>query len=148
MPELIPVITLWQPWASLIFTGDKKHETRGFPFPGKHAGRRIAIHSALKMPKEISVGLHLLCESNWGADEAWREQLPRGYLLGTVELVRSHRTEEVTPDPVDRICGNWEPGRFAWELRDPRPLADPLTATGKQGWWSVESIVLGAGHAD
>jgi hypothetical protein len=146
MPDLfgdgfarLPVITLWQPWASLIFTGDKKHETRAFPFPAKYAGRRIAIHAAKALPLVIPMGVHLLCEREWGANSAWREAVPRGAILGTVRLVHAISTEAGTPDSVDRICGDWSDGRYAWLLTDRYRLPDPLPARGKQGWWSIET---------
>lgn len=142
--DLLPVITLWQPWASLCFTRDKRHETRGFAAPAKYIGRRIVIHSAVRVVRddEISPALHLLLERNWGAGGAWRDVLPFGCLLGTFDLVASYRTEDVSPDLVDRICGNWSPGRFAWELANPIALRDPLTATGRQGWWSVDARLM------
>jgi hypothetical protein len=140
--ERMPVITLWQPWASLIFTGDKKHETRAFPFPAKYAGRRVAIHAAKALPVVIPMGLHLLCEHEWGANSAWREQAPRGAILGTVRLIHAVSTDHATPDAVDRVCGDWSLGRFAWLLADKYRLPDPLPVKGKQGWWSIEAAVL------
>jgi hypothetical protein len=138
----LPVITLWQPWASLIFTGDKKHETRAFPFPAKYAGRRIAIHAAKALPSVISMGLHLLCELEFGSNSAWREELPRGAILGTVRLVHAVSTDTANPDRIDCICGDWSPGRYAWLLADPYRLPDPLDARGKQGWWSIDADAL------
>lgn len=40
--------TIWQPWATLIASGAKPFETRGYPPPQKLIGERIAIHAAKK----------------------------------------------------------------------------------------------------
>ncbi|MDR3438990.1 hypothetical protein [Telmatospirillum sp.] len=42
----LPAITIWQPYASLIATGAKIYETRDYPPPAHHIGKRIAIHAA------------------------------------------------------------------------------------------------------
>lgn len=142
--DTVPVITLWQPWASLIFTRDKRHETRGFPFPAKYAGRTIAIHAAKAIPSVIPMGVELLCEREFGAGGRWREELPRGAILGTARLVHAISTDQADPDPIDRMCGDWSPGRYAWLLDDVRRLRDPIDARGKQGWWSIAAETLRA----
>lgn len=141
---MVPAISLWQPWASLIFTGDKLHETRAYPPPAKHLGQRVAIHAAKRMPHDddLTVGLQLLLERNWGAQGAWRDQLPRGVLLGTAVLVEAIRTDHRHPGPVDLVCGDWSYGRWAWQLGDVQPLAQPVPWTGKQGWFAVPAEVL------
>ena len=141
---MIPTISLWQPWASLIFTGDKLHETRGYPPPAKYLGQRIGIHAARRhpTPAEMPMGLHLLCEREWGAQAAWRSSLPRGALLGTVLLVKATRTDAMVPGPVDRVAGDWSHGRWAWELADVRQLPAPVPWKGKQGWFCVPEEVM------
>lgn len=140
--ETVPVITLWQPWASLIFTGDKKHETRGFKFPAKYAGQTVAIHAAKKDAPRLPLGLALLCVQNWG--HFFRRELPMGAVLGTVTLVEAIPTDGADPGVVDRICGDWSPGRFAWLLDDVHALPAPIPAKGKQGWWKIASAALRA----
>ncbi len=129
-------ISLWQPWASLIFTGDKKHETRSFRPPEKVLGHRIAIHAAQRIVPPPSVGLGLICEREFGVD-GWRD-LPRGVILGTVRLLEAYPTERGQPDVVDRLCGDWTPGRFAWWFDRPERLAQPIPWKGRQGWFEVE----------
>lgn len=134
-----PAITLWQPWASLIFSGDKVHETRSFPVPDRLLGERVAIHAAKRAGTDDEVGyvLDRLCRERFGND--WRETLPRGVVLGTVRIARSYEIDPtVVPAPTDRIAGNWTPGRWAWELDSIEALSEPIEATGRQGWWSVD----------
>lgn len=35
------------------------------------------------------------------------------------------------------MWGNYQPGRWAWEMLDVRPLVEPIPAKGRQGWWRV-----------
>lgn len=144
LAERLPVISLWQPWASLIFTGDKKHETRAYRPPAKYIGRRIAIHAAKKAVQTLTLGLELLCEREFGSRGVW--SLPRGAIIGTARLVQAYETDEpfVNTDQIDRICGDWSPGRFAWLLKDVEKLDAPLPAKGKQGWWQIDAAALRA----
>lgn len=144
VPIILPAISLWQPWASLIFTGDKLHETRAYPPPAKHLGQRIAIHAARRLPTEdeVKLGLHLLCEHNWGARSAWRTTLPRGVILGTALLVEAIKTDHRQPGPVDLVAGDWSRGRWAWQLGDVQALREPVPWKGKQGWFAVPESAL------
>lgn len=142
-PDRMPVISLWQPWASLIFTGDKLHETRAYKPPAKYIGQRIAIHAA-KSCGPVTVGLHELCSREWG--HTWACKIPRGAIIGTARLVQAYETDEpfVNTSRIDRMCGDWSPGRYAWLLKDVEALPEPLPAKGKQGWWSVDAASLRA----
>ena len=76
---------------------------------------------------------------SWSPDEAeWIKRkigtsvpLPKdlvfGAIVGTVELY----------DVVTDSHNPWAiPGLYHWLLRDPRPLARPIPARGRQGWWT------------
>lgn len=133
----LPIISLWQPWASLIFEGAKKHETRGFRPPLKYVGGYIGIHATAKFPplKNISEELHELCMDIWGC--GYNFTLPQGAILGTVILSGGVKTEECLPTSnADRIAGDWSPGRYAWPLSEAEKFAEPIQAKGKQGWWA------------
>lgn len=135
----IRVISLWQPYASLIFTRRlKRHETRGWPCPPKVIGQRVAIHAALKKPSrafgETDIGQ--LCAREFGAD--WRDTLPYGAIVGSVTIAACYPTSRGAETEADYLAGNWDEGRFAWKLTDPIKLAEPCRAVGRQGWWSTE----------
>ena len=138
----IPVISLWQPYASLIFTkapGEdcyiKRHETRKRAPPLKYVGGYIGIQATAKFPplKKISKELHELCMEVWGC--GYNYTLPQGALLGFVRLSGGIPTEEARPaSDDDRTAGDWRPGRFAWPLSDVTPCEVPLPMKGNQGW--------------
>jgi activating signal cointegrator 1 len=141
----LPIISLWQPWASLIFERIKRHETRGRPAPLKHTGGIIGIHATAKFPplKTISEPLHELCMDVWGC--GYNETLPQGVILGTVKLLGWASTNECTPmDEEDRVSGDWSPGRFAWLLDEITKFDAPIPAKGKQGWWRHECAARSA----
>lgn len=133
---IIPVLSLWQPYATLVFRKIKKHETRSRAIPDKHVGATIGIHSTAKFPPhdKLSEELHELCMSEFGCGYNW--SLPCGYILGTVRIGASLPTNTASPaDDDDRICGDWKPGRFAMLLTEAELLPVTLAAKGHQGWW-------------
>lgn len=136
---IIPVISLWQPWATLIFRGRKKHETRSKQPPLKYVGGFIGIAATATFPplKHISEELHELCMDEFGCN--YNHSLPRGAVLGMVRLSGGVPTTEREPaDDDDRICGDWRPGRYAWPLCDITAEPTPLPAKGHQGWWTFD----------
>lgn len=140
MSVIVPVITLWQPYASLAIARVKIHETRSFAPPAKHVGKRIGIHAAQRfLPLRLtSPELHELCIDTFGC--SYNYTLPRGMILGTVVLGAGISTEVAQPhDDDDRIAGDWSPCRYAWPLSDVHELRDYRPAKGKQGWWSYDT---------
>jgi hypothetical protein len=140
-PTLVPCLTLWQPYASLIFTRPpaKQFETRGFRYPAYMEGGRLAIHSALRPLSQcgVSSGLDALCREIFGPEYA--RTLPRGVLLGTVRLGASAPVEEYRDDISDEdwLAGDWTDGRYCWPLFDQDALDPPRPMRGKQGWSKV-----------
>lgn len=137
------VISLWQPYASLIMARRKKFETRHWAFPEHLTGETIAIHAAAKaIPKDgYGSWVDEICANTFGSD--YRTTLPRGAILGTVKLVECWRTQDAMVGGervhgMEYAVGNWEPGRYAWELGEINKFDTPVPAKGKQGWWSWE----------
>jgi len=38
---------------------------------------------------------------------------------------------------IERLTGFWQPGNYAWELTDIKPLPKPIPARGLPGLWEV-----------
>ena len=133
-----PMICLWQPWASLIFEGIKKHETRGAHPTLPHVGVPVAIAATAKFPplKNISEELHEICMDVWGC--GYNFALPQGCVLGTVIFGERTLVESTSRTRDDNICGNWTPGRFAWPILDFCKFETPIPVKGKQGWGRVD----------
>ncbi|MDP3703221.1 MAG: hypothetical protein Q8R78_02410 [Candidatus Omnitrophota bacterium] len=43
----------------------------------------------------------------------------------------------INPTQKERAFGDYSPGRWAWELKNPRRLAAPIPCRGRQGMWDV-----------
>lgn len=135
------MISLWQPFASLIFTVPalKTFETRSFAFPKNLTGERIAIHATAKAtpPDGISTELDDLCKATFGSD--YLNTLPRSAILGMVGLVEAIQIDDETRcNPINYICGDWTPGRYAWRLERPTLFPMPIPQKGKQGWKELD----------
>lgn len=83
------VLTIWQPWASLIACGAKRYETRSWAT--KYRGQ-IAIHAAMKDPCKLSLlDKKALERVVWEEIDAGRCPgwclMPRGAVIATAELV-------------------------------------------------------------
>lgn len=142
----LPAISLWQPWASLCFTPRhadfrmvKVHETRHWPAPPRVIGQRVLIHAAQKRCRFEADEISELCERAFPMGADYPTELPYGAYVGSALLAGSNLMPVAQPaHDDDEIAGNWEPGRFAWLLDEPRALKEPIPAKGRQGWWTAE----------
>ncbi len=131
-------ITIWQPYASLIEDGLKKYETRSWRT--NYRGP-LLIHSGLRpmrwiMKHSNEEALDVAIE-RFGMEQLI--ELPVGRTVCVVDLVDCIR---MTPefiarqDPKELAVGDWQPGRYAWKLANPRPV-EKVEILGKQGLWDA-----------
>ena len=144
MKASYPAISLWQPFASLLFVpGGKVHETRHWPAPKRLITRTVAIHAA-KTDKGIKDMSPSLSELTYRLFPPATRPLPRGELIGTATLTCSFQIGTQWFDqggPVsdeDELCGDWTSGRYAWRLDNRVAFPEPIPTRGQQGWWTVE----------
>ena len=140
----IKAITLWGPWAQLIPLDIKHYETRSWAT--KYRGP-LAIHAAKKLvPIKESFGLltteHIYIREQLRLSR-YREYpvLPTGAIVATCNLIDCIEIAAsfiLELSPIEKACGNYTLGRYAWILEDVSPLASPVPATGKQGLWNWE----------
>jgi len=137
------VISIWQPYASLLVHRHKLFETRSWAAPKSLIGQRIGIAAT----KIISPEQRALCQNPefqqvyaaTGLEQL--EQLPLGCIVGSAVLNSCEvMTEDFIEDVTDeeQLFGVWEPGRYAWRMRDPVAFQIPLLARGQQGIWSFD----------
>jgi activating signal cointegrator 1 len=123
-------LTVWQPWASLIASGEKQYETRGWET--KYRGP-LAIHAGLgDMTKE-------LYECNSFYRDALRGSsapaLPSGAVLCIVNLVECLPVDSLSLSQKELAFGDYSSGRFAWKLEVVERFEKPIPASGKHGLW-------------
>ena len=137
---MMPIVTLWQPWASLVAIGIKLFETRSWPVPETMIGQRVGVHAAARAPR--------IGECPPDVSWSWVQSLPRGVVVAFVRIVGCWRVTAIDGDtavcvsrsgeqrrlPVD-LLGDWRPGRWIWELADIEPADPPIPATGRQRFW-------------
>ncbi|MCX4799898.1 hypothetical protein OG497_39340 [Streptomyces sp. NBC_01242] len=113
-------ITIRQPWATCILTGDKTIENR--PSPGWPRGLYL-LHAGLAAVERTALRLPLVATTIRG------RQLERGAVIGVARLADVH--------PDDGPCTPWaEPGRFHLLFTDVQELALPIPIqAGALGPW-------------
>lgn len=148
-PMPLFVITLRQPWASLIFI---KHARPGFfakmwetrSWKTKYRGP-LMIHSSSKWaPEDLA-----LCET-----PPFRKYvpninlLPLGRIIGCVDLTKIMHTsdwmdkrvydDKIHPDEI--YFGNYEPGRYAWKLENPILCESLIECPGALSIWQYDPL--------
>lgn len=135
------IISVWQPWASLLIHRHKLFETRGWPAPPSVVGQTIGIAATKNIKPEQIAAYEDPDFQQFYSETGLPElmDLPRGSILGTVQLHSCEvMTEEFMEDVTEeeKMFGWWIPGRYAWRVREPKPFKYPVIARGAQGLWS------------
>jgi hypothetical protein len=165
----VKVLTLTQPWATLVAIGAKHIETRSWETLYRGP---LAIHAAAGYGKGGRRGhkelcgaepfcsvLNTACERHYRPWSGLREIvehpfMPLGAIVATCELVDcvqvlyewprnqlvSQRSRHILTDQ-ERAFGDYTPGRFAWLLASVRPLPTPIPAKGALGLWTWDGAL-------
>lgn len=129
------VISLLEPWASLIKEKVKYIETRSWPT--KYRGELYIHASKKKFTKknyiEYKEQLNLLNDTNF----------KYGYIIAKCKLVdcrymNEDLIQEVKKNHNEYICGHYDIGRYAWILENIEILETPIQAKGKLGIWNYK----------
>jgi hypothetical protein len=160
-PGTWKVLSLTQPWATLVALGAKRIETRSWATSYRGP---LLIHAAKGLgPVGGPMGLVTLCVKSPFVDVLTEcgitlPELPRGAIVAACELQSIARVEHYQPQPDDADqwsgsflnfgnCGEMLPGdpelsfgdytigRYAWKLTDIRALPEPIPARGMPGLW-------------
>lgn len=127
------VISLLEPWGSLIKENVKNIETRSWKT--KYRGE-LYIHTSKrqltkKNLEDYQEHLSLLKDTDF----------KYGYIIAKCKLVDCvYMTEEfiknVEKNHNEYISGEYAIGRYAWIFEDIEPLTNPIPAKGKLGIWN------------
>jgi len=135
--ETMDAITLWQPWATLTVTGEKRIETRSW---NTNFRGRVAMHAAKSDHSGILLHIPMgELEYFQKAGVCGMPEPPRGVIVGTIEIIDCRPIEQLYGSrydtPKERAFGDWSKGRFGWILDAPMLFKTPIPASGKQGFW-------------
>lgn len=126
------VLSIIEPWATLIKSGKKFIETRSWKtsYRGElyiHASsKKIKLsdeHTVelLKLIPDIPMGYgHILCKCKL-TDCIYMDQ----------EFI-----DEIRKNKQEFLCGEYRLGRYAWILEDIQPLGTPIPAKGHLNIWN------------
>jgi hypothetical protein len=140
------MLTLVQPWASLVAIGAKRIETRGWSTPYRGL---LLIHAG----KAWSRSAAALCQcppfaTALGLPEEERRETPRrglpgaigggivlpiGAVVAVARLADCRSARRIVPCPDERAFGDYSPGRYGLLLDDVRSLSEPLPCRGHLG---------------
>lgn len=161
--DTIRILTLWQPWASLVALGLKRYETRSWDT--KYRGK-LAIHAA-KRPFVSVDGTKTLDKAAWlvwldALEEAYKvgiitdksrlplaHQLPLGSIVAIADLTECERMTNnvvwakaniVEQTKLEIMVGDWQRGRYAWKLENIHSLEKPIVYKGGQGLRTIDDI--------
>lgn len=131
-------LSLFQPFATLVVAGMKRLDSRCW-YTGYRG--RVAIYALDRDPEAWGLDL---CEMR-SVREAlhWRGcgnlgEMPRGAMMGTVELVDCVRCEDLTPMLLTRreqLFATYKPGRWVFVFRGAVRFPAPVAAMGRTGLW-------------
>ncbi len=128
------VLSLTEPYATLIKSGKKKIETRSWKT--NYRGKLYIHSSSTKIPKECrnNIDLMLLVDM---------DKLNYGNIICSCELVdciemTDEFIQEIKKNKTEYISGVYAEGRYAWILEDIRILDEPIRAKGHLGIWNYE----------
>lgn len=135
----IKAISIWQPWASLIASGEKQYETRNWATSYRGL---LAIHAAKRWTgEEFSSAMYL--KHRCGVLPGFPDvPLPLGAVVAVARLANVVPVEMVIQhiSATEHTLGNFQMGRYAWELEVVHVFDEPVQATGAQGLWTWKWI--------
>lgn len=157
--RLIKGLSFIEPWASLVLWREKKYETRGYQ-PSKKP-RFIALQISKNFPDWVEKTCR---EENWFWQTLQKHFVgtgnPKqhfkknaGKIIGVAVLGEIVKTEDAKNadylknrylPPLtekERAFGIYDPKRFAWEMKHPRWLKEPVECRGHQSIFDLPETV-------
>jgi hypothetical protein len=123
------VISLYQPWAAWVVTGQKTIETRGHDRFRGLVGERIAIHAT----KHFDEDAVAVAAPWWPIRVLKLQALQRGAIIGFADVVDARWLHAA--DSAAALCPCHE-GRFGLILANAKVLDVPVKIVGHQGIWT------------
>lgn len=127
------VLTIKQPWATLIMQKDKRFEFRSWKT--KYRGD-ILIHAGLGIDKEAVKRL----------EKYLPNEIPLGKILGKATLIdcieiTSQFKEELKKENCDIYTKSSFQEKYGWKLENIEIFDNPIEIKGKLGLWNYENII-------
>ena len=124
------VLTIKQPWATLIMEGYKRFEFRSWQTKYRgdlliHAGKGVDREAVSRLKKYMP------------------EELPKGKILGRVKLIDCIKCDEnfknkCLQENKDVYAKSRFEENYAWQLEIEEVYKEPIEAKGQLGLWNYE----------
>lgn len=129
------VLTIREPWASLVGCGTKIIETRSWStsYRGElyiHAG----VHKISEQDEHAIYLRNLIPDSQLHYGEIF----VKCNLVDCIKIDKNFAKKVQSKTPENYECGNYTPGRYAWLLSDIEHIK-PISAKGRLGIWNYEN---------
>lgn len=143
------VLSLAQPYASLLIAGIKTFETRSWR-PGARNMEIIKRDGLLIHASQSKKYAHLAGQAPFWKYLSKMGPLPYGSIIGCVQVGRVITTQEWISEfmsPADWLVdkyhneyhfGDYSPNRFAWACYDQEKFPEPIPVKGKLSLWRWE----------
>ena len=126
------VLSLIEPYASLIKAGVKKIETRSW---STNYRGELYIHASMTHMNKANSGLlDLLDDKNLG----YGNILCKCKLVDCVYMDEEFVEHIRGSNNIEYMCGGYSVGRYAWILEDIEVLDNPICVKGHLGIWNYE----------
>lgn len=130
------VLSLTEPYATLIKDGKKKVETRSWKT--NYRGKLYIHASSTKIPKEYRNNLELMSLIDI-------EKLNYGNIICSCNLIdciemTDEFIKEIKKNKNEYVSGIYAKGRYAWIFNDIKILDNPIKAKGHLGIWNYEEM--------
>lgn len=130
------VLSLLEPWASLIYTGIKQVETRSW----KTAYRgELYIHASLKPVSKKDEKIQSLIHDFIPSREfTYGAIIAKCQLVDCIYMDEAYVQDMCKNHKVEERCGQYAVGRYAWILDKIEPMQISIPAKGHLGIWNYE----------
>ena len=132
----IKVLSIIEPWATLIKEGKKTIETRSWKT--SYRGE-LYIHASSKQVDKSNPNLPNLLNLIPNVSMGYGKILCKCRLVNCVYMDQKF-IDEIQHNPQEYICGDYRIGRYAWILDNIEPLTQPVTTKGHLNIWNFELL--------
>lgn len=122
------VLSIREPYASLILSGVKKIETRSWKT--NYRGE-LYIHASLGKSSPSPEVMKLVSHTNPGYI------LCKAMLVDCIYMTKEYVEQMKKDNPTEYLCGDYQEGRYAWVLDDVE-LVEPILVKGHLGIWNYD----------
>ena len=128
------VISIQEPYATLIALGHKKIETRSWKT--SYRGD-ILIHASLSKNFLKSIKDKKVLNIIKDIDLNYGNIICKAKLIDCVEMTKDY-LEQIKNNQKEKLLGIYEEGRYAWLLDEIKPLETKIPIKGKLGLWEYK----------